>query len=93
MVPNRDASYFTDTTPIICVESWKFGIRNFSHLKMTYPCEKFWKIVAEEQADVIIGVDAHSPFDLLDKQSVENAERFLKSIGITIIDGLDIPIK
>lgn len=69
------------------------GIRNFSHLKMTYPCEKFWIIVAEEQANVIIGVDAHSPLDFLDKQSIEDAKRFLKSIGITIIDGLDIPIK
>lgn len=69
------------------------GIRNYSHLKMTYPYEKFWIIVAEEKANVIIGIDAHSPFDLLDTQSAENAERFLKSIGLTIIDGLDIPIK
>lgn len=68
------------------------GIRNFSHLKMTYPCESFWRIVAEEKADVIIGVDAHSPLDLLDKQTVECAEIFLNSIGITIIDGLNIPI-
>jgi len=69
------------------------GIRNFSHLKMTYPSNQFWKIVAEEKASVIIGVDAHSPQDLLDYNSVKNAELFLQSIGITIIDGLDIQIK
>jgi len=69
------------------------GIRNFSHLKMTYPCDKFWFIVAEEKADVIIGVDAHSPQDFLDYNSVQKAEEFLKSIGIIIIDGLNIPLK
>ncbi len=69
------------------------GIRNFSHLTMTYPFDKFWILVAEEKADVIIGVDAHSPQDLLDLESIQNAEIFLKSIGINIIDGLNIPIK
>lgn len=69
------------------------GIRNFSHLEYTYPYHKFWELVAELKADVIIGVDAHSPQDFYDTESIKKAEDYLKSIGIQIIDGLNIPIK
>lgn len=69
------------------------GIRNFSHLEYTYPYHKFWELVAELKADVIIGVDAHSPQDFYDTESIKKAEDYLKSIGIKIIDGLNIPIK
>jgi len=69
------------------------GIRNFSHLEYTFPYNKFWQIVAELKADVIIGIDAHSPQDFYDSNSIKKAEDYLSSIGIQIIDGLDIPIK
>ena len=69
------------------------GIRNFSHLEYTYPYDKFWMIVAELKANVIIGVDAHSPQDLLDMESIKKAEDFLTSIGVQIMDGLNIPIR
>jgi len=69
------------------------GIRNFSHLEFTYPYPRFWEIVSEIGADVIIGIDAHSPQDFLDFDSIHSAEEYLKSIGINIIDGLNIPIK
>ena len=69
------------------------GIRNFSHLEYTYPYDKFWMIVAELKANIIIGVDAHSPQDLLDMESIKKAEDFLTSIGVQIMDGLNIPIR
>lgn len=69
------------------------GIRNFSHLEYTFPYYKFWELVKELGADVIIGIDAHSPQDFYDDVSIKKAEDYLKSIGVQIIDGLNIPIK
>lgn len=47
-----------------------------------YPCEEFWKIVAEEGCRVVIGCDAHSPEMLLVPERIKEAEEFLQSIGI-----------
>jgi len=52
------------------------------HIRYPYPYWRFWDIVAEVGATVIIGSDAHSPRDLCDKNFIE-AEKFALERGIT----------
>lgn len=51
-----------------------------------YPALPFWKIVAQENAPTIIGIDAHSPSDLSDIKSIEEAKRILKELNIQVTD-------
>jgi histidinol-phosphatase (PHP family) len=51
-----------------------------------YPYLPFWQIVAEEKAPTIIGVDAHSPSDLSDRRSIDEAKRILSSLNIRVTD-------
>jgi histidinol-phosphatase (PHP family) len=51
-----------------------------------YPHLPFWEIVAQEKAPTIIGVDAHSPSDLSDTRSIEDAKRILKGLNIQITE-------
>ncbi len=39
-----------------------------------YPTEKFWKIAGEIGNSIIIGIDAHSPDALLDREVIKRAE-------------------
>jgi len=43
------------------------GFRRISpnRIRLTYPCEAFWKIVGEYGCKVVMGVDAHSPRDFI----------------------------
>jgi len=63
------------------------GVRN-RYTEMTYPYPKFWELAAQIGGPVIIGVDAHSPSDLVDGETIEEAQRYLKRLGITPIDSL-----
>jgi histidinol-phosphatase (PHP family) len=63
------------------------GVRNVFG-KMNYPYPKFWELAAEIGGPVIIGVDAHSPWDLVDTQTILTAQAYLKSLGITPIESL-----
>ncbi len=58
------------------------GLRDRKH----YPDPRFWRIVAEEGAEVVIGSDAHTPATTWDPQRIEEAEAFLRSLGITPIE-------
>jgi histidinol-phosphatase (PHP family) len=51
-----------------------------------YPYLPFWDIVAQEKAPTIIGIDAHSPADLSDTRSLEDARRILKGLNIEITE-------
>jgi len=63
------------------------GIRN-RYTKMSYPYPRFWELVAEIGGPVYIGVDAHSPLDLTDYQTILDAELTLKELGIAPIEFL-----
>ena len=65
------------------------GVRNIVN-GMSYPYPKFWELAAEIGGPVIIGVDAHSPWDLVDKETIEDAQKYLKELGITPIDSLPL---
>ena len=55
------------------------GIREDRH----YPNSDFWEIVAEENAPVIIGADAHSPEVFQSTLAEEKALAWLKELGLT----------
>lgn len=68
------------------------GVRNhFS--KMSYPFPKFWEVAAQVGGPVMIGVDAHSPEDLIDVETIEEAQRYLNSLGIVPIQTLSLKRK
>lgn len=51
-----------------------------------YPHHRFWEIVSEYPAEVIIGVDAHQPESLSTTALYDEAYQFLKSLNIKLID-------
>lgn len=51
-----------------------------------YPYLPFWKIVAQEKAPTLIGIDAHSPFDLSDMKSISEARKILKDLNIRVTE-------
>lgn len=51
-----------------------------------YPYLPFWKIVAQEKAPTIIGIDAHAPKDLSDVKSINEAKRILKELNIEVTE-------
>ena len=66
------------------------GIRN-KFGELTYPYPQFWQLASKIQPPVIIGVDAHSPWDLVDIETIEKAEQYLKKLGITPLNSLKMP--
>ncbi|MDE6111578.1 MAG: histidinol-phosphatase [Eubacterium sp.] len=58
--------------------------------KRHYPNKTFWKLVAEEQNPVVIGLDAHQPEVYLDKKRLDEMKKFLSDLGIEPIEKLDI---
>ena len=83
----------------ICREAKSCGLPlefNLLGLKngRNYPTPRFWELVAEEGCTVILGVDAHQPEALLDKNNEERARQFLQSLGITPVDTVPLrPIR
>lgn len=58
------------------------GMRSFAG----YPHLPFWKIVSQENAPTIIGIDAHSPSDLSDFRSINEAKRVLNGLNIQVTE-------
>jgi histidinol-phosphatase (PHP family) len=58
------------------------GMRSFAG----YPHLPFWKIVSQEKAPTIIGIDAHSPSDLSDIRSINEAKRILNELNIELTE-------
>ncbi len=66
------------------------GIRKGKYIignenRYSYPYEPFWQIAKEVGNKVIIGVDAHSPYDF-ESQSHNIAIEFANTIGLNIVD-------
>lgn len=59
-----------------------------------YPNSDFWELAAEEDCQVVLGRDAHSPKALLDAQTESEALKALQSLGIHLIDTVPLrPIR
>lgn len=57
-----------------------------------YPHHAFWEIAGEMGCKAIMGVDAHDPEDfLLQEETRAQAERFLRSVGVQLLDRLPFP--
>lgn len=50
----------------------------------------FWQIVSEVKNDVVIGLDAHNPNVYDDKENLERAKKYLKSLNITPLDKIEL---
>lgn len=53
--------------------------------KRQYPCDDFWKMVAEEGNRVVVGLDAHRPEVYADKKNLDKMLRKIESFGIVPI--------
>ena len=54
-----------------------------------YPRDEFWKIVSEyKNAKVVIGVDAHSPLQLISNE-INLAYKFAKKHNITVLEKVE----
>lgn len=53
-----------------------------------YPNPIFWQIAAEVGNKAILGIDAHDLFQYEDEDSINEAENYLKSLGIEIVDDI-----
>ena len=62
------------------------GIRERRH----YPNERFWRVVAEEGCQVILGYDAHCPKELADRRSETKALKLAASCGLQPLETLEI---
>lgn len=58
--------------------------------KRNYPNPAFWQIVKEYKNDVVIGLDAHKPDVYADKINLKSAKDYLKSLGITPLDKIEL---
>ena len=62
------------------------GLRSKRH----YPSETFFRIAAEEGNQVVFGTDAHEPRDVCDKESEALALKIVKSLGLNLLEKLDV---
>ena len=60
----------------------------FGEMRCRYPYDKFWRIAKEVGVSAVIGVDAHSPDDLIlsDRHIIEE---FASEIGINVTDRIE----
>lgn len=58
------------------------GIRENRH----YPNEMFWNIAAEIGNEVVLGSDAHKPWNVTDPESEEKARTMAKGLGLKLLD-------
>lgn len=56
------------------------------HKGGNYPADRFWRIAAEENCRVVIGVDAHSPEILSDKALFKQAEDYIQGLGMELLE-------
>lgn len=68
------------------------GAYNHHWKEFGYPNSYFWKMVANEypEAKVTIGLDTHSMIEYEDNPNLREAIRFIESIGLKVIDRIDI---
>lgn len=58
-----------------------------------YPNERFWRMAAEEEARVVIGLDAHSNDVFTDRKTSDALENYVRALGITFEESKPIFLK
>ena len=56
-----------------------------------YPAERFWEMAKEVGNTVILGIDAHTPEQLLNKKGIEECEEWAKKYGLEIVESMEMP--
>lgn len=56
------------------------------HKGGNYPADRFWRIAAEENCKVVIGIDAHAPEILSDKAMFRQGEYYIRSLGMELLE-------
>lgn len=51
-----------------------------------YPDRRFWELAAEEGCEVVIGIDAHSPEQILRADVEEKALQLAESLGLKVLE-------
>ena len=51
-----------------------------------YPVDRFWKLAKEVGIKAILGVDAHSPAQLLNREGIKQGEQWAEKYGITLLE-------
>lgn len=79
----------------LCVAAKRLGVPLEINLlglraKRHYPSETFFRIAAEEGNEIVLGADAHDPFDVCDKVSEEKALEMVKTLGLNLLEKLDV---
>ena len=59
-------------------------------LGRSYPNPIFWQEAAKMGAKVILGCDSHAPERVADKGEIEKAENYLRTLGITPLDKINL---
>lgn len=57
----------------------------------SYPADRFWRIAAEENCRVVLGVDAHEPDILANKELFRKSEAYIKGLGMALLE--EYPIR
>ncbi len=63
------------------------GLVNGRH----YPNEAFWEVAAEEGCPVILGMDAHAPKHILNREPEQNALELVQRLDLKLLD--TVPLK
>ncbi|MBS7262710.1 MAG: histidinol-phosphatase [Eubacteriales bacterium] len=74
----------------LCVRCRELGIPLEVNLlgmrtNRNYPCEKFFRIAAQEGNEVIFGCDAHEPASVAEPGNLAEARRFAEKTGLKVI--------
>lgn len=88
-----DDTYYVQEMTRLCKEAKKYDIPlEFNLLgykeHRQYPNSVFFNIVKEVKNKVIIGVDAHDPQALADKQTYQEARKYLEDLQIEVIEDI-----
>ena len=77
----------TDTPVEINIRGAQKGKKEFrdGSFQFWYPNKQFWKIMAEYPIKCVVGVDAHAPEDLLDKEALEAAYEELSDLNLNYV--------
>lgn len=51
-----------------------------------YPVDRFWKLAKEVGVKAVLGVDAHSPAQLLNREGIKQGEQWAEKYGIKLLE-------
>ena len=55
-----------------------------------YPNERFWEVAAEEGCQVILGLDAHAPQQILNTESERKMLQMVQRLGLELLDTVEL---